>query len=591
MPTIIDSLFVEIGFQTKGVQVGQKQTSDALKKTRDDAERTAKEMELRGKQAAAFFGQIRNQVIGLFAAFTAGAGLKAFVTDVTTADAAAGRLAKNLGISATELTTWEGAARLAGGSAEGIAGSMQNLTNEFQTLALTGQSAVVPYFRAVNVALADTSGKMRPLGDILLDLSDKFSHMAPAQAQALGRGMGLDQDTITMLERGKVAVREYLEEARKSAPTAKDIAGAEARQKSFRDLTISSEKLGRIILTTVTPFILKLTEALTALSQWAQQHSKFVEAVFAGLAVAVGVLGAASAVALGTFLGLSAPVLAIAAAIGAAATAAALLYQNWDKLLDIIKHTPLYDEIVGAFAPALQWIEDKAQKVWDVIRGKGPDVTAEAGSGAGKTIKASGGTQSDIAAFVSMGWTRQQAAGIVASIQRESSGDANAVGDSGNAFGLAQWHRDRQADFAKWAGHDIRNSTRQEQLAFINYELREGKEKAAGTKLSAVNDARAAGDIVSRSYERPADVQGEATKRAQLAGSLFAGPAVDRGLSAANPGATSGGNTTNSTSSNQTNIGTINVNTKATDAAGIAKSIGPEIRKRSIAPQANTSLD
>lgn len=115
--------------------------------------------------------------------------------------------------------------------------------------------------------------------------------------------------------------------------------------------------------------------------------------------------------------------------------------------------------------------------------------------------------------FTSKGWSREQAEGIAANIEAESGFKANAKGDGGQAYGLAQWHPDRQAEFAKQYGKDIRNSTGAEQLEFINHELTRGNEKSAGTKLRAATSSYDAASIVSREYERPADAAGEASRR------------------------------------------------------------------------------
>ncbi len=128
-----------------------------------------------------------------------------------------------------------------------------------------------------------------------------------------------------------------------------------------------------------------------------------------------------------------------------------------------------------------------------------------------------------MAFFQRAGWTAAQAAGIVANIHRESGFKAGAVGDSGSAFGLGQWHKDRQDAFKAWAGHDIKQSTFQEQLGFINYELTKGSEKMAGHILRATKDAFSAGAVVSSRYERPADRAGEANRRGALAEGYFSG--------------------------------------------------------------------
>jgi len=113
-------------------------------------------------------------------------------------------------------------------------------------------------------------------------------------------------------------------------------------------------------------------------------------------------------------------------------------------------------------------------------------------------------------------WTPEQAAGIVANLEAESGFKHTAIGDSGKAFGIGQWHPDRQAKFKQKFGKDIRQSSYQEQLAFVNWELN-NNESSAGKKLRQSKTANQAGAIVSRYYERPAAVEAEAMKRSAMA--------------------------------------------------------------------------
>ena len=119
--------------------------------------------------------------------------------------------------------------------------------------------------------------------------------------------------------------------------------------------------------------------------------------------------------------------------------------------------------------------------------------------------------------FEELGWTKEQAAGISANLSAESSFDPTAVGDGGKAYGVAQWHPDRQDAFRQWAGKDIRQSTLEEQLRFVHHELTQGNEKRAGDLLRLAKSAGQAGSVVSRHYERPADKDGEAAKRSASA--------------------------------------------------------------------------
>lgn len=121
--------------------------------------------------------------------------------------------------------------------------------------------------------------------------------------------------------------------------------------------------------------------------------------------------------------------------------------------------------------------------------------------------------------FVRMGWTPAQSAGVVANLVKESQLNPAAVGDSGLAYGIAQWHPDRQANFAAIIGKGIRGSSLEEQLAFVHAELRTF-EKAAGDALASCATASEAGACVSLKYERPRDKEREARERGELAQQL-----------------------------------------------------------------------
>ncbi|HEV2366021.1 MAG TPA: phage tail tip lysozyme [Caulobacteraceae bacterium] len=143
-----------------------------------------------------------------------------------------------------------------------------------------------------------------------------------------------------------------------------------------------------------------------------------------------------------------------------------------------------------------------------------------------------------MAFFMSKGWSREQAAGIVANIERESGYRADVYGDNGEAYGLGQWHADRQGAFARRYGKNIRQASLMEEADFYNYELTGGSEQAAGRRLRGARSAAEAGQIVSMYDERPADRAGEAAARGQLAANIAGKVHVDVNLRGAPPGTT-----------------------------------------------------
>lgn len=122
--------------------------------------------------------------------------------------------------------------------------------------------------------------------------------------------------------------------------------------------------------------------------------------------------------------------------------------------------------------------------------------------------------------FESKGWTREQAAGIVGNLVVESGLRTDIVGDGGRAYGIAQWHPDRQARFKQVYGKDIRQSNFQEQLEYVNWELN-NSEKAAGDALRGATTAADAAAIVDSQYERSAGLH--LARRQENAAAIMAG--------------------------------------------------------------------
>jgi hypothetical protein len=119
--------------------------------------------------------------------------------------------------------------------------------------------------------------------------------------------------------------------------------------------------------------------------------------------------------------------------------------------------------------------------------------------------------------FKEHGWSQNQAAGIVANLQAESGMRAGA--SNKGHFGLAQWDSGRQLDFKKLFGHDITDSTFEEQLAFINSELSNHREYGAAM-LRAAQSSDQAARVFSHFYERPGNDAYEESRRAAIANNI-----------------------------------------------------------------------
>lgn len=616
MATIIDSLLVKLGLDSSEFAAGKNKVDKGLKDTGNEAEKAGTKLKKTGKDGAEGFNEVAKSATKFLAIIGGTVAIKRFIEQTVESSAALDRLARNLNENVNAVSAWSNAAEVAGGSASGLQGSLDMLSQAQTELQLTGQSALIPYFSALGISMADVNGKAKPVSDILLDLSDRFSRMDRTTANNMGRMMGLDQGTMNLLLKGRAEVETMIRRQKEYGAVTKQQAEESSRLKEMMVQSRQSfEAFGRELLSAAIPALEGLFKLFEGLGDWMRENKEFVQTFLT--IMAAGLVGIAVAVT---------PINLTIAAVTALGAAIALLwqdYQTWkrggDSFIDWSKWEPgfkaagagirwlkdlledlVYRAIAGADVLAAVWNRD-----WDrakfaageFMSGNGkkygerppesatPSPAAPSGGTVNSSGKRPGGSAEEAAAiayFQSQGWTKEQAVGLAANIKRESAFDPTAVGDNGRAYGLAQWHPDRQAEFQKRFGKSIKGSTLQEQLAFMHYELTEGNEKGAGAKLRQAQTAADAAGVVSRYYERPADAAGEAAKRGQMAMAMLGGvPGASRAAMGAGAASVAQANAPASaapvSSSVQTHIGEVKVYSAATDADGIARDMGKSL--------------
>lgn len=129
--------------------------------------------------------------------------------------------------------------------------------------------------------------------------------------------------------------------------------------------------------------------------------------------------------------------------------------------------------------------------------------------------------------FMRMGWTKEQAAGIVANLDRESGLDPRAVnpnetdskGNKFSSYGIAQWNRERLDLFKRKFGKHVKDASFEEQLAFVQYEL-ENTHHRARKALKSSDSVASSTEAITRHYEVPANMDQEISKRQAIARDL-----------------------------------------------------------------------
>ncbi|BCF88668.1 phage tail tip lysozyme [Paraburkholderia largidicola] len=428
--------------------------------------------------------------LGLLGGLGSIAGLASIVTSWGRAGQEIDRTSTLLGINTQQLQEYRGVARLAGLSTDSMDASLQALGDTMQGAVNGRAPETLALMSAWQIGLHRTADGAVDVSRAMLDVSRAIRSNLSAggniqSARQIAQAFGVES-LLPLLIKGPSAIQDLVRQfdnlhatmdpsaIRQAEEYAQNIAKLELSVVSLKDA------LGNALIPVLQP-------AIELMSEWLavpENKQKLID----------GVAGAVRF--------LSDEVKSF----------------DWEKakrgasdFFDLVSRSY---EILMHVAHLGSRVGTGFERFGNALRGNGLSTNDELAAGI------NGNTTTAIDYFQSRGWSRSQAIGIVANLQRESQVDPTAVGDNGQAYGIAQWHKDRQDAFQKWAGNWIGNSTLEQQLGFVDYELRNGNERAAGSALAGASTPEQAADIVSRLYERPGAADSEAAARSQFAGQL-----------------------------------------------------------------------
>lgn len=204
--TVIDALLVTLGLDTSQFRKGQQKVSDDLKKQREDAKNTAKEMAEQGKKAASFFSSIKTELLALTGVTVTAGGLMSFVKSTTSGLMDLSIQSKALGLSARELDGWSKSAEAAGSSAEKISASLQGFQGAIQGARVGDYSSSIfgglAQLNALTGQNFDVWGQdASSLAKTSLDALRKISD--PNLRRQVGLSLGFDDATLQRNQEGK----------------------------------------------------------------------------------------------------------------------------------------------------------------------------------------------------------------------------------------------------------------------------------------------------------------------------------------------------------------------------------------------------
>jgi len=607
MADIIDAFVVTLGLDPSNYQRQIRVYKDDQKKLHEQMAKDNRAQEDAQRRLTDGVKKLRNETAGFLFMLAGASGVKEFVQSMLIGDAATGRLAANLGIATQNLSAWQAAVTQVGGQAGDANQALQAVVSLYQNYQL-GQANPSQLAALQGLGVTD----LRDPEKVLMQIAGASQRMPKPEFAARASMLGINANMVNLLEKGPQGVQETLEQMRKIG------VATDADAKAAQDFDAALQRIGHSVKAVFRP---EIEQTADAMAKWLSNQDNMNLTLDAG----IGILGAFAVAAIAA----SWEILAIAGAI----TAVLAAYQKLKAVGDqqkrdavtrdrygnsvqhghyvgdvgakqgVVTHNPDGSSEMTWKDRPLHWVDTgKGQGHWEGVgsgiqnqSGVGPRkglkvdpwfMPAAAGSNptvgggganggmadliSGGLIRSGGGSADRAIAFWrSRGASAEAARGIVAAMRAENPNlDPSNTGPDGGTLGLGQWRGDRRK---QW--HSA--STFDQQLAAMFSET-VGGDKGGGKgfweTLRNADAATAARLMITRFYRPGVGTQGDLNRAGR-----YLGTSLGRAGGATNV-------------RQNVNVGTIVINTAATDAAGIARDMRGALAQRGLVAQANQGL-
>ena len=204
-------------------------------------------------------------------------------------------LAQKASISTDNLQLLSNAVRRYGGTAEGVAGSIENLRNQYQQLRMgQGGGALEQAAFKYGVSISSNPEQM------LMNIAKRMEGLKSDAAKwDLANTLGLDEGTTRLVMQGTKALTEELKRAQKyKLYTKEDIERMREYRQISLDIRMGIDSIFASIARMLLPVIEKVSKVIRKVTDWLVEHEGAVKIVATIVIVTAAVLSLKSAVAL-----------------------------------------------------------------------------------------------------------------------------------------------------------------------------------------------------------------------------------------------------------------------------------------------------
>lgn len=341
------------------------------RKKAQGAEKEIASVDTAASKLGASFAKALSQLGGAFAAGAAITAMSRALFDAANAADKLGEAATARGLSVETLSALGGAATIAGGSVEGLLGSLDSLDSSLAQIDVTGKSRVAPFLKELGIDLDSAAYKGKTAAELLLPLADSFEGLSQTQQIGIGKKLGLDMGTIMLLQQGRREIEAQIAKQKELGTVTKAQAEIAAKFNDQQDYTAMAWRgIWLAVSEKVLPALTWVSAAFEKLATFLSKHSGFITGLMIalGTALAVFVLPPLIKIAIAAAIAF-APFLAVGAIVAGLAAAFALLYEDvmmflegGDSLLGkLLERFPVLGEAARAIGQVFS-------DVWGVIK-------------------------------------------------------------------------------------------------------------------------------------------------------------------------------------------------------------------------------
>lgn len=198
------------------------------------------------------------------------------------------KFSESLRMSMESFQAWMGALGTVGVEAGEVGPLLEDVDKKIGKALNDSSDKFGKLLKGFKISLKDAKGAVRPVGDVLLDLAEKFKNMSKFEAQKWGKMLNLDPKLVDLLRKGGEGVAALLRHyAALGGYTAAQAAAAGKARTSLQELEASMRSASAAIGELLAPCLTALAEGFKDVARWARDNPDTVKAVFVALAGAI----------------------------------------------------------------------------------------------------------------------------------------------------------------------------------------------------------------------------------------------------------------------------------------------------------------